>query len=185
MIYVKVPAEILGFLIYNVCACMWKYASGQAIFCKIAFYVLLAYLCWSLHLFYCQELAEVIFSTNIVLIILKLISLKQNRFLEGTQAFSNSTDLASSGVWEIVLLCKTPTFDSVCGIIFFITLLAHLFAIIVPTCWNNCQCVTKMADGIANFFLLVVTDVIATELEPLRCFNGRCFSQCGYLWPFF
>ena len=31
-----------------------------------------------------------------------------------------------------------------------------------------------MADGIANFFL-VVTDVTATGLELLRCYNGRCF----------
>ena len=38
--------------------------------------------------------------------------------------------------------------------------------------------VTIMADGIA-FFLLVVTDVIATELEPLRCFDDRCFCHCG------
>ena len=29
------------------------------------------------------------------------------------------------------MLCKTPTFDGVYGIIFFIILLAHLFAIIV------------------------------------------------------
>ena len=60
--------------------------------------------------------------------ILKLISLQQNTFFEGTQAFANPTDLASSGVWEDVFLCKTPTFDGACGIIFFIILLTHLYA---------------------------------------------------------
>ena len=59
------------------------------------------------------------------------------------------------------MLCKTPTFDGVCGILFFI-ILAHLFAIIVPSCWHSCQYVSIMADGIANFNFLVVTDVIVT-----------------------
>ena len=39
-----------------------------------------------------------------------------------TQAFTNPTDLASSGVWENVYLGNTPTFDGVCGIIIFIIL---------------------------------------------------------------
>ena len=56
------------------------------------------------------------------------------------------------------MLCKTPTSDGVCGILFFIILLAHLFAIML----ESCECVTIMADGIANFFFLVVTDVVAT-----------------------
>ena len=45
------------------------------------------------------------------------------------QAFANPTDLASSGVWENVLLSKTPTFDGVCRIIFFVILLllTHVF----------------------------------------------------------
>ena len=60
------------------------------------------------------------------------------------------------------MLCKTPTFDSVCGIICFIILLAHLFAIIVPTLWYSYQYVSMLADAIANFFLFVVTDVILT-----------------------
>ena len=34
--------------------------------------------------------------------------------------------------------------------------------IIVPTFWYNDQYVTMLADAIANFFLLVVTDVIVT-----------------------
>ena len=58
------------------------------------------------------------------------------------------------------MLCKTPTFDSVYGIICFIILLAHLFAIIVPTLRYSYQYVSMLADAIANFFLFVVTDVI-------------------------
>ena len=60
------------------------------------------------------------------------------------------------------MLCKTPTFDGECGIICFIILLAHLGAIIVPTFWHSYQYVSVLADAIANFFLLVVTDVIVT-----------------------
>ena len=63
------------------------------------------------------------------------------------------------------MLCKTLTFDGVYRLLFFIILLTHLFAIIVPTCWHICQCVSILADGIANFFLLVVTDVIVTVIE--------------------
>ena len=97
----------------------------------------------------------------------------------------NPTDLASSGVWENVMLCKIPTFDGVCGILFFIILLAHLFAITVQTCWHSCQCVAIMADGIANFFLAGCNRCYChSNWKPLRCYNGRCFCQCGYLWPF-
>ena len=84
-------------------------------------------------------------------------------FFEGTQAFANPTDLASSGVWENVMPCKTPTFHGVCGIIFFIISLAHLLAIIVPTCWHIYQCVSMMAISTwPTFSLLVVTYVIVT-----------------------
>ena len=62
------------------------------------------------------------------------------------------------------MLCfaRHPFFDGVCGIICFIILLAHLFAIIVPTFWYSYQYVSILADATANFFLLVVTDVIVT-----------------------
>ena len=75
------------------------------------------------------------------------------------------------------MLCKTPTFDNVCGIIFFIILLAHLFAIIVPTCWHSCQYVSMMADGIANFFLVGCDRCYChcISWKPLRCYNDRCF----------
>ena len=70
--------------------------------------------------------------------------------------------MASSGIWENVMLCKTPTFDGVCGIMCFIILFAYLFAITVSTFLYSYQYVSMLADAIANFFLLVVTDVIVT-----------------------
>ena len=42
-----------------------------------------------------------------------LFSLEQNNFFPGTQAFASPPDLASSGVWENIILSKTPTFDGV------------------------------------------------------------------------
>ena len=51
------------------------------------------------------------------------ISLEQNQFFLGTQAFASPTDMASSGVWENILLSKTPTLDGVCGILSFIIFL--------------------------------------------------------------
>ena len=41
-----------------------------------------------------------------------------------------------------------------------------------------------MADGIANFLMLVVTDVIVTILVINHLVViGRCFLPCGGLWP--
>ena len=37
------------------------------------------------------------------------------QFFPGTQAFASPPDMASSGVWENIILCKTPTFDGVYG----------------------------------------------------------------------
>ena len=52
----------------------------------------------------------------------KLISLYQNRFSHGSQAFTSSLDMASSGVWKNIYLTITPTFVGVCGMLFFIIL---------------------------------------------------------------
>ena len=51
------------------------------------------------------------------------ISLEQNQFFLGTQAFASPTDMASSGIWENVHLSKTPTLDGVCGKLSFIIIL--------------------------------------------------------------
>ena len=42
------------------------------------------------------------------------ISLQQNQFLLGTQAFASPPDIASNGVWENIILTKTSTFEGVC-----------------------------------------------------------------------
>ena len=58
-------------------------------------------------------------SKNIVLV-RNSISLEQNQLFQRTQAFATPTDMASSGVWENIILSKTPTFDGVCGMLSFI-----------------------------------------------------------------
>ena len=45
------------------------------------------------------------------------------QFFPRTQAFASQPDMASSGVWENIILCKTPTFDCVCGKFFYIILI--------------------------------------------------------------
>ena len=42
------------------------------------------------------------------------------QFFLGTQAFASPPDMASSGVWENIVLYKTPTFDGVCGMLYYI-----------------------------------------------------------------
>ena len=38
----------------------------------------------------------------------------------GTQAFASPPDMASSGVWENIILYKTLTIDGVCGMLYYI-----------------------------------------------------------------
>ena len=49
--------------------------------------------------------------------------LNRINFSLGTQAFVSPPDMASSGLWEIVILTKTPTFEGVCGMLYFIIFL--------------------------------------------------------------
>ena len=60
------------------------------------------------------------------------ISLQQNQFLLGTQAFASPPDMASSGVWENVILTKTPTFEGVCRMLYFI-----IFLNLLPIFFDN------------------------------------------------
>ena len=53
----------------------------------------------------------------------KLNSLQQDQFLLVTQAFASPPDMASSGVWENVILPKTPTFEGVTGILYYVIFL--------------------------------------------------------------
>ena len=43
--------------------------------------------------------------------------------LLGTQAFASPPDMASSCVWENIILTKTPTFEGVCIMLYFIIFL--------------------------------------------------------------
>ena len=45
------------------------------------------------------------------------------QFFLGTEAFTSPSDMVLSGVWENIILCKTPTFDGVCGKFFYIILI--------------------------------------------------------------
>ena len=60
---------------------------------------------------------------NIIVLLESSISLQQNQFLLRTQAFASPPDMASFGVWENVILQKTPTFEGVSGILYFIIFL--------------------------------------------------------------
>ena len=57
----------------------------------------------------------VVVINELILTIRNSISEEQNQFFQRTQAFASPTDMASSGVWENIILSKTPTFDGVCG----------------------------------------------------------------------
>ena len=57
----------------------------------------------------------------------KLNFSKTEQIFHGTQAFASPTDMASSGVWENIVLSKTPTFDGVCGMLIFTVLILEIF----------------------------------------------------------
>ena len=63
----------------------------------------------------------------------KLNIFETELFFHGTQAFPSPTDMASSGVWENVILSKTPTFNGVCGMLFFT--ISVFVGIIFATCY--------------------------------------------------
>ena len=41
-------------------------------------------------------------------------------FFPGTQTFVSPPDMASSGVWENIIPYKTPSFDGVCRMLYYI-----------------------------------------------------------------
>ena len=115
------------------------------------------------------------------------------------QAFASPSDMASSGVWENVFLATTPTFDGVCGMLWYIILdvniakfwhICHWLLIFCQLCWF---CVTDvvvtcdynhfLADVIAFsciwlMLLATVADVEASFycVNP-QCWFGRCFCH--------
>ena len=55
------------------------------------------------------------------LIFIKELNFLWNRpIFSGTQAFASPPDMASSGVWENIILYKTLTIDGVCGMLYYI-----------------------------------------------------------------
>ena len=83
------------------------------------------------------------------------ISLQQNQILLETQSFTSPPDMASSGVWENVILPKTPTFEGVSGILYFIIFLN------LANCF--CQILLLLTDGKSTVIML--TDVKSTLIK--------------------
>ena len=84
--------------------------------------------------------------------------------------------MASSGVWENVNLTITPTFDGVCGMLFFIIILV---GIVFAKCWHVCHRIVFLNMLGQLFLMLDVTDVVVTiGLQPLDAV-GRCYLPCG------
>ena len=69
------------------------------------------------------------------------------------QAFASPSDMASSGVWENVFLATTPTFDGVCGMLWYIILDVY-----IAKFWHICHWLLICA----NFYWFFVTDVVVT-----------------------
>ena len=89
------------------------------------------------------------------------ISLQQNQILLGTQAFTSPPDMTSSGVWENVILPKTPTFEGVSGKLYFIIFLnfANYFCQILLLLTDSKSTVIMLTD-VKSALIKVVTDVI-------------------------
>ena len=73
------------------------------------------------------------FITNNQKAIRKLNFSKTEQIFHGTQAFTSPNDMASSGVWENIILSKTPTFIAVCGMLVFTILI--FVRTICAKCW--------------------------------------------------
>ena len=69
------------------------------------------------------------------------------------QAFASPSDMASSSVWENVFLATTPTFDGVCGMLWYIILDVY-----IAKFWHICHWLLICA----NFYWFFVTDVVVT-----------------------
>ena len=67
--------------------------------------------------------------------------------------------MASSGIWKNIILTKTPTFDGVCGMLFFIIIFVET---IFAKCWHVSQYVIFWNMLGQLFMMLVVTDAVVT-----------------------
>ena len=90
------------------------------------------------------------------------------QFFPGTQAFASPPDMASSGVWENIILYKTPTFDGVCGMIYYIIqfwiIAKHWFLFFAKLCWQL----------VSQHLMLCMTDINVIFYTSLDV-NGRCY----------
>ena len=68
--------------------------------------------------------------------------------------------MASSGVWENIILTKTPTFYGTCGMLLSIIIFVEA---IFAKCWHVCQYVIFWNMVGQLFMMLVVTDVVVTS----------------------
>ena len=75
-----------------------------------------------------------------VLILKELYFLWNRTIFPGTQAFASPPDLASSDVWENIILSKKPTFYGVCGMFF-------LYNIFLDNCQKVISCQFLLTNG--------------------------------------
>ena len=74
---------------------------------------------------YCKPSETKLFKMDVdfsfcLIFIRKLSFSSTESILMGTQAFASPPDMASFGVWEYIVLTKTPTFEGVCRMLYFI-----------------------------------------------------------------
>ena len=82
----------------------------------------------------------------------------------GTQAFASPPDMASSGVWENIILTKTPTFEGVCRMLYFIILNFYQNFFLVFLLTYGKSTFILLTDGKSTIMLMFMTDVIVILL---------------------
>ena len=86
--------------------------------------------------------------------------------------------MASSGVWENVILPKTPTFEGVSGILYFIILLnfCQIFLVLL----TDGKSTVIMLTDVKSTLIKVMTDVIVILLFTTDVW--QMLFPCG-IWP--
>ena len=101
------------------------------------------------------------------IILFMSLSLYNRIIFQVDTSFCQSTDLASSGVWENVSLCNTLTLDGVWNVylynifsfkLFFVFWLAYVTAIwLMPKWWHIFATILVVADVIANVVIWLIS----------------------------
>ena len=84
--------------------------------------------------------------------------------------------MASSGVWENVILPRTPTFEGVSGILYFIIFLNFLPNFLVLLTDGKSTVFYFMFTDVKPILIKVMTDVIVMLLFTTDVF-GRCYCH--------